>query len=333
MPRKKAAKVSKKTTAAKVPARQPFKAIIILDTGPQFTAAEAELRLRTMAAHHTKGAPLPPVVRVSALDASPLASAMALYRAWRAVGHGAPALYLCASTTGNEALTMLTTDWGNAVLAPNDGTLSLIARLFAERHITFQLFPLDLENIIQGERARMENPDWEPAPDFALRDYLAPAAALCVAGISPVIKHASPLMAQGLPFAEGSRTMSLKLHQPLPTYALPLGNGEFLLNLTLDPLSYDQLIDDRAVFSLEMDNVHAPCRFTRLMRLPTVEVEPDNTPTGPLPTALGTRRVGTLGLDGTLAPAWDERFLTLKLQNAPASSSFTPLPLTLIRQK
>lgn len=331
MTSKKAAKVPKKP-AAKLPVRKPFNSIIILDTGPQFTAAEAELRLRTMASHHTHGAPLPPVVRVSALDASPLASAMALYRAWRAVGHGAPALYLCASTTGNEALTMLTTDWGNAVLAPNDGTLSLISRLFAERHIPFKLFPLDLDSIVASERARMENPDWAPAPDFALRDYLAPAAALCVAGISPTIKHASPLLPQGLPFAEGSRTLSLKLHEPLPAYALPLGSGDFLLNLTLDPLSYDQLIDDRAVFSLEMANICAPCRFTRMLRLPTVEVEA-GTPAGPLPIALGSRRVGTLGLDGTLAPAWDERFLTMHLGNTLPVNGFTPLPLTLIRQK
>jgi hypothetical protein len=327
---------AKKTSAPKSPATlchaaKKFNAIIILDTGPQFTAAEAELRLRTMALHHTKGAPLPPIIRVSALDVSPMASAMALYRAWRAVGHGSPALYLCATTTGNATLTMLTTDWGNTVIGPNDGTLSLLGRLFAERHVPFELHSLDLDHIIAVERLRMDNPDWEPAPDFALRDYLAPAAALQIAGLDSTDKNSLPLNLTSLPFAEGSHTLRLKLHESQPAYALPTGNGSFLLNLTIDPLSFDQLLDDQAQFTLEMHRVCTPCQFRRLFQNPTVRAEQPVPP--PSPKRAFVRGVGSLSLDGTLAPAWDERFLTLHLGPYAPAQADHPLPLTLTRQK
>jgi hypothetical protein len=331
MPIKAKKNAAKKEPASLCHAAKKYNAIIILDTGPQFTAAEAELRLRTMAIHHTRGAALPPIIRVSALDASPMASAMALYRAWRAVGHGSPALYLCATTTGNATLTMLTTDWGNTVIGPNDGTLSLLGRLFTERHVLFELHSLDLDHIIAVERLRMDNPDWEPAPDFALRDYLAPAAALQIAGLSAVDKNSLPLNLVSLPFAEGSHTLRLKLHESQPAYALPTGDGNFLLNLTIDPLSFDQLLDDQASFSIEMANVHTPCLLRRLFQNPAVKAEQPVPP--PSPKRAFVRRVGSLSIDGTLAPAWDERFLTLHLgPYAPAHGNH-PLPLTLTRQK
>jgi hypothetical protein len=306
------------------PAARGFTTIVVLSPGEALTAAEAELKLRTAAV----GLALPPVVRVSDLEATPAAMALALYRAWRAVGRGAPALYLCAGQNPGRAeggaLSVMTTDWGNTVLAPNDGSLGLLVRLFAERHIPHTLKQLDIDAVVAAEQARMQNPEWQPAPDFALRDLLAPAAAL-LATRSGRLESGAPLAPLVLPFAEGSRTLRLKLHDAQPGLAVPVGPHRYLLNLTLDPLAFDQLLDDSAEFRLEMPGVRAPCPLTRLFRSPTAGMAADSALSG------RGRRAGTLGLDGTLAPAWDERFLALTLHPRARPSRPGPLPLTLIR--
>lgn len=255
--------VPAKPLAAKARPSQPapakeFTSIVILAPGAEVTGAETELRLRSVARHHGVHH-LPPVVRVAEITPTPEATALALYRAFRAVGRGGPAMYLVDGNHVGGALTALRTDWGNTVLCANDGTLALLQTLFDLRGIPTSLAEIDTDRITANEQARMQNPDWHPAPDFALRDILAPAAASLLAG-TPLDKltrapgtrtRASGLAVHGSAFAQGMNTLPLQIGSPIPALAMRQDDGTYLLNLTLDDLSFDQLLDDQATFTLQ----------------------------------------------------------------------------------
>lgn len=340
-------------TSAKPSAFKGFNEIIILSPGAELTAAEAELRLRTVA-RHLKVPALPPVLRVAEIEANPNATALALYRAFRAVGRGGPALYLCAGNPTEGALSILQTDWGNTFLASNDGTLGLLASLFAQRGIAHTFTQLNTEAVLESEQRRMQNPDWQPAADFALRDLLAPAAAALLAGV-PAARMgnlaATRTVATGLAlhqttFATRLQPLPLRLDEPADVHAVAIAPGNYLINLTLDPLSFDQLLDDRARFTLSYPG-HCPMGIIPLTRRLKLDVAgPDGHTTGSCATGHCTPRSshachhGAAGhgcgnhlhLSPYPAPAWDERFLSLHITGCCVPALDT-LKLTLTRTR
>jgi hypothetical protein len=332
---------TKKTPAKPAPAKRPtarptarpnskaFSSVVVLAPGAELLAAEAELRLRSIARH--LGAPVPPVVRVAELETTPEATGLALYRAFRAVGRGGPVLYLVASNAQAGALCALTTDWGNTILAANDGTLAMLVQLFSLRGIPFTLTELDVDALTATEQRRMDNPEWQPAPDFALRDVLAPAAAQVLSGTpanhlarptSTKTKAAPALVPQPTRWSKNLATLPLGLGEKINALALPQPDGTWLLNLTLDPLSFDQLLDDRAGFTLKHPH---RCRWLNklgLMHCHKLVVHGTAAPTTSC-CAGGTCGSSCCGSKNTCAnhlhlsplqaPVWDERLLSITL--------------------
>lgn len=317
---------------AKAPAApRPLKAfttVILLSPGAEVSAAEAELRLRTVARHLGMDA-LPPVLRVAEIDPTPDATALALYRTFRALGRGGPALYLAAGNPTEGALSLLITDWGNTFLAPNDGTLGLLAALFRQRRIPHTLTTLNAEALTQAEQSRMQNPDWQPAPDFSLRDLLAPAAAALLAG-TPAARLAAPssrtnpggLNLHQTPFSERLQPLPLRLNDAVSAHTLPLGNGQWLVNLTLDPLSFDQLHDDKAQFTLTGTGLTKGW-LSGLMPHSLLKLSGRHT----LGVAGGTGHPAGphLHLSPLPSPTWDERFLSLHLPEGVTLPSLVTL--------
>ncbi len=312
-----------------------FTSIIILAPGAEVTSAEAELRLRSVGRHHGLRH-LPPVVRIAEIAPTPEATALALYRAFRAVGRGGPAIYLIDGNHVGGALTALRTDWGNTILCANDGTLALLQTLFDLRGITSHLAEIDTDRIVLAEQGRMQNPDWHPAPDFALRDILAPAAASLLAG-TPLEKltraagtrtRASGLAVHGSAFARGMSTLPLQIGASIPALAMRQDDGTWLLNLTLDDLSFDQMLDDQASFTLSHEHGCGWLRKLGLARKHKLVVhghghhEPESHKThaschhggccGSNKVPLNNCR-NHLHLSPLQAPVWDERFLSVSL--------------------
>lgn len=300
-----------------------FSGIVILSPGSEMQSAEAEMRLRT-AARYLSGPKkpavpaelspnrqpvVPPVIRVAEIPASPAATAMALYRSFRAMGRGGPCLFLAAGNTTMGQPTLFTTDWGNTLLAPDDGTLDMVADLLNQRRIAYSRSPMNIDPILAFERMRMENPDYQPALDFTLRDVLAPAAALLLAGTAAneiCQTDPTPTKASGRhlahPFIRGMRSLTPRLGAETPFLAIRNDDGDLLTNLTLDGLGFEQMAEEKAVFTLQTGP--RGNGLTRLF-LPSSKV--------------GMRTSAThvsephLALSSTLAPMWDERFLSLHL--------------------
>jgi hypothetical protein len=318
MPKAKA-KPAPKTSVQSKP--KPFDSIVILAPSHDVTAAEAELRLRSVA-KYVKVTNLPPVMRISGLNPSPEATALALYRTYRAVGRGGPVLYVVNGNHTGGALCALTTDWGNTILCANDGTLSLLASLFSLRKIPHTLTELNTDSIINAEQTRMQNPEWLPAPDFALRDILAPAAALLLAGTplkSMAQAHSTRTNASGLHihnnvFCQNIQTLPLHLHKSIHARAMRLSSGNILINLTLDPLSFDGLLDDTATFTLSFAHPYAWLAKLGLQSSHTVHVHAAES------LHHKTRCKGHMHLSPLQAPVWNERFLEVSLSSALAPS-------------
>lgn len=326
MPPKTKPAAKKPTPKAKVatPKATAFKQVLILAQGPDVLAAEAELRLRTVARHIGVEA-LPPVLRIPHTGTTPLATGLALYQLFRATGRGGPALYIAGGAADHGALSLLTTDWGNAVLAPNDGTPGTLVSFFQQRKIPFTLHQLALDSLISAEQHRMENPEWEPSFAFALRDVLAPAAAALLGGLpfASLAQTGTKTNATGLtphipPFASKLQPLPMKLNTPIPVLALKQAEGPHLLNLTLDALSFQQLVDDRAAFTLTLPPRGGllPLRHTHTL---TATEHPTPTP--------------HLGLSPLPAPAWDESFLTLSVSCTHPCWADPIVPLTLTRTR
>lgn len=325
-------KTKARSTSTKAGTTPHFHHVIILAQGAEILGAEAELRLRTVG-RHIGLTQLPVVVRVAELPTTPMATGLALYQAFRATGRGGPALYVVGGAAAQGALSLLTTDWGNAVLAPNDGTLGLLTTLFTQRGIPFTLQQLALDSIITAEQHRMENPEWQPSLTFALRDVLAPAAAALLAGLpfTSLTQAGTKTNATGLHphvphFANKLTTLPLKLHTPHSLLALKQPDGSFLLNLTLDALSFQQLEDERAQFTLTLPPRHSwlPSGLTGA-HSHTLHVGQ--------PATSGHQNHGGLSLSGLPAPVWDEHFISLSVTCSHPCWADPIIPLTLTRNR
>ena len=328
---KAAAKASPAAPAAPAPAFNHL--TIITDFGRDLTNAQMDMRLRNVLhylqaerqkrtswpksiAFNPAVVPhMPPAMHVHDIPFGHVdEGAFALYSCFRALGRSGPNLFVfalhCHGVTESPAI--LQTDLGNTFIGPNTGALGLLRDYFRNRGIETQLHKIDVEKVEDLERLRMDAPDYHLPRTFLGRDVYAVVAAYLAAGVPIGVFTTKPegyrLTVRG--FAEGVNTLPMKLGAPTRFMCFRDNSfGNLKTNLTLDALTFDQLVEEQAQFNITSA---AKSRF-RLQRAQVFTAKR-------MASARKTDAYFFLG--STFAPVWDERFVELAVHHGSAARIF-----------
>ncbi|MFZ2619681.1 MAG: SAM-dependent chlorinase/fluorinase [Alphaproteobacteria bacterium] len=328
--------------------------VILTDAHSTLNSAQIEMRFRNVLQwvhdERAKRSLMPKDIQLSPLNSKPALpqvvhitdipsgnvdyAAYAMYCAYRALGRSRPNIFIHmvdaadipAHTVPDRS--MFVTDYGNVFLGPNNGSLGLIRKYFEERDgVESALFALDRDRIEELEQHRMEEPEYSIPATFQGRDVLAVAAGLLAGGLTPMqvgklVKAGQPMQ---LPFVQHMVNLPQQLNKPLEAMAFcdpALGNLK--TSLTLDALSFDQLVDDNAVFRLRV-------KGQKKGLFGKADVVLDIKPRRVFADAAQNELLMYLG--STFAPEWDQRMVSLAVRggNAMARLGVTNprVPLTL----
>jgi S-adenosylmethionine hydrolase len=328
--------MSKETAHGPALITEPFQNVVIVtDFNDDVANAQIEMRLRNVLAYTVqqrnnrttlpediaisdvfteRRLQPPPVMQVRDIPPGNIDyAAYALYTCYRALGRTKPNLFIHVTDPGvghSDDRSLLITDLGNTFIGPNNGTLGLLARFFAERNIRTKQWLLDTDTIETIEQARTESPTYHLPRTFHGRDLFGVVAGLVAGGVDPysvVLPQSDGMPLIKRPFANKLQALPLQLKRPQPFFAMRDNTfGNLKTNLTLDSLSFDQLVDEGAKFRVRCQHKHPRGPFCW----------GNSTLTFPAKRAFaGSLQAGhpLLFLGSTLAPMWDERLVELAL--------------------
>ena len=242
--------------------------------------------------------------------------AYSLYCCYRALGRSRPNIFIHVTDPGvgqGDDRTIMVTDYGNTFIGPDNNSLGLLKAYFEERGITCKLWKIDRDKVEELEQHRMEEPTYHIPRTFHGRDIFAVTAGLIAGGVHPsqLAKEEVKGGPQQSLYAKDIKPIPQQLRQRVVGYAFRDNTyGNLKTNLTLDSLSFDQLVDEGAQF-----------------RVSTTEAETSWwQPSGRVVTFTAKRifadvpkNESLLYLGSTFAPQWDERFVELAINMNSAS--------------
>ncbi len=261
--------------------------------------------------------------------------AYSLYTCYRTLGRSRPNLFIHACDPGvgsGENRSILVNDYGNVFVGPDNTSLGLLKAYFDERGIPSKLWRIDLEKIEELEQYRMQEPSYHIPLTFHGRDVFAVVAGLLAGGVKPE-DLASKEVKKGPvlgDYADGITPMPQRLGEKINCFAFRDNTyGNLKTNLTLDALTYDQLVEEEAIFKVTY-KISKPKFWqfkTRSLMFVTKRIFSDVKNGEPI-----------LYLGSTFAPEWDERFVevAVAMDNVAMKlglprSYVTSVPLTIER--
>lgn len=303
--------------------------VILTDFGDDVANAQIEMRFRNVAQwvheERTKRTLMPADITLPKAAAAAVNPAVmhvtdipfgnidyagyALYCCYRALGRSRPNVFIHVCDPGVGAADdrcILQTDYGNTFIGPDNGTLGLLKTYFADRGIKSTLWQLDRDRLEELEQHRMEEPSYHIPRTFHGRDIFAVAAGLVAGGV-PIASFAEQKDVArliGTNFAEKLTSLPLKLNADILCFAFRDNTyGNLKTNLMLDGLTFDQLIEEDAVFQAVPANASFwQGGFSRRITFSVRRVFSDV-----------SRGAGVLYLGSTFAPEWDSRLVELAL--------------------
>ncbi len=337
--------MSKSETAVAPLLTAPFQNVVVLtDFNDDVANAQIEMRLRNVLAYtvqqRNKRTTLPDDVAISdvfverRLQPPPVMNvrdippgnidyaAYALYSCYRALGRTKPNLFIHVTDPGvghSEDRCLLMTDIGNTFIGPNNGSIGLLARFFAERNIRTKQWLLDIDIIEQIEQARMESPTYHLPRAFHGRDLFGVVGGLIAGGVDPmalVQPQSDGMPVVKRPFASKLQALPMQLRRPQPFFAIRDNiYGNLKTNLTLDALAFDQMVEEDARFRVRCCHKHPRgpfCWGNSTMTFPARRAFTAGTAVG----------MPQLFLGSTMAPMWDERLVELALHRDDLAADF-----------
>lgn len=314
--------------------------IIATDFGDSVANAQIELRFRSVLqwclAEREKRQHMPKEVKLDKLTAPhPLPhtvhvddipfgntdfAAHAIYTSFRSIGRTWPniMIHVCDPGVGKgDDRRILITDYGNAFIGPDNGSLGLIRAYFEDRGVETSLWQIDRHKIEALEQHRMAEPSYHIPRTFHGRDVFAVAAGLLAGGIAPTYyAHKLDQPVEMSPFVAGMDNLPLRLRSPQSFLAFRDNTfGNLKTNLTTDTLTFNQLMEEQATFRVTNAGARRCCglsvpRYT----FGTSNVFADQAPKQPL-----------LYLGSTFAPEWDQRILELAV-NMDDAGAYLKVP-------
>ena len=242
--------------------------------------------------------------------------AYSLYCCYRALGRSRPNLFIHVTDPGvgaGDDRSIMVTDYGNTFIGPNNGSLGLLRAYFDERGIPYKVWKIDLDKVEELEQYRMEEPTYHIPRTFHGRDIFSVVAGLLSGGVSPEAlaieedKNGPAMTA----LSDSISALPDKLGSPVLFYAFRDNTyGNLKTNLTLDALTFDQLVEEAAEFKITNTLKKAAWWESqqKIITFVAKRVFADVSRGEPL-----------LYLGSTFAPQWDERLVELAVNMCDAA--------------
>lgn len=266
---------------------------------------------------------IPPITTIHDIPSGHIDfTAQALYTAFRALGRSGPNLFvhmtdphLAANATDRA---VLVTDLGNTFIGPNNGSLGLVSEYLQERGIPCALYQIDCDFIEELEQHRMEEPSYHVPGTFHGRDIFAVVAGHVAAGVdvATITKKLEGNHVLTNPFADTSTHLPLKLREPIRFFAFKDNTfGNLKTNLRLDHLSFEQLVDENAVFQLTAHSAKPSKKgfFSSGTNSVTLTARQFY--------SQGKNGEAIMLLGSTFAPSWDEQFVDIAVHMGNAAEA------------